>query len=146
MNYYAVLLAAVSSFMLGGLWYGIDAMKAGAVIFAADVERLARFYGELADMMVTHREAGLLVLDGTAMQLVIHALPPAPPAGAASPRRDAWIKLFFPVASLDTVRMRAPALGGHIAPPDQQWEARGFRAAEGVDPEGNLVQCREPVA
>jgi predicted enzyme related to lactoylglutathione lyase len=121
-------------------------MKAGAVLFAADVERLARFYAEVADMAITHSEPGLRVLDGATMQLVIHALPQATAAGAAGARHDAWLKLFFPVASLDAVRLRATALGGRVAPPEQQWEARGFRAAEAVDPEGNVVQFREAIA
>ena len=37
----------------------------------------------------------------------------------------------------------APTLGGAIKPPEAEWEARGFRAVDGHDPEGNVVQFRE---
>ena len=46
--------------------------------------------------------------------------------------------------SLAEARARAPALGGRLAPAGKEWAARGFRACDGVDPEGNVVQFREP--
>ena len=60
-------------------------------------------------------------------------------------REDAPIKLFFPVPSLADARARASALGGRVLPVDREWEARGFRACDALDPEGHVLQLRELV-
>jgi hypothetical protein len=33
--------------------------------------------------------------------------------------------------------------GGELNPPDKEFAARGFRACDGHDPEGNVLQLRE---
>ena len=58
-------------------------------------------------------------------------------------REDSYIKPFFPVNSLSEARERAVALGGQLRPPNEEWEARGFRACEAIDPDGNVIQFRE---
>ena len=120
----------------------------GAVIFAKDFERVARFYEGLLTLNVVHAERDHLVLESEAMQLVIHAVPPriAESIVIASPperRMDTAIKLFFTVPSIAAARLSAAALGGELNPPDKVWEARGFRACDGHDPEGNVIQVRE---
>lgn len=40
-------------------------------------------------------------------------------------------------------RSLAAANGGAIKSPQHEWEARGFRACDGYDPEGNVIQVRE---
>lgn len=40
-------------------------------------------------------------------------------------------------------RVTAASLGGHIKPAAAEWSARGFRACDGHDPEGNVLQVRE---
>jgi len=52
-------------------------------------------------------------------------------------------KPFFPVTSLSKARERAVALGGQLRPRSEEWEARGFRACEAIDPDGNVIQFRE---
>lgn len=79
---------------------------------------------------------------------VVHAIPKrvADTITIASPpklRDERAVKLFFPVASLADARDKAPALGGGLSPTKKEWEARGFRACDGYDPEGNVVQFRE---
>jgi predicted enzyme related to lactoylglutathione lyase len=37
----------------------------------------------------------------------------------------------------------AAAHGGAVQPAAREWEARGFRACDGHDPEGNIFQVRE---
>ena len=37
----------------------------------------------------------------------------------------------------------AERLGGRVKPVHDEWEARGFRACDGHDPEGNVIQVRE---
>jgi len=49
-----------------------------------------------------------------------------------------------PVDSLAAARARVAMLGGRLDPADREWSARGFRACDGVDPEGNVFQLREP--
>ncbi len=58
------------------------------------------------------------------------------------PREDSYLKVCVPVQSLTESRALAQALGGRVASPDREWEARGFRACDGHDPEGNIVQLR----
>ncbi|MEP7301741.1 MAG: VOC family protein [Caldimonas sp.] len=120
----------------------------GAVIFAKDVGTLARFYSELLSMAVVHSARDHVVLEVPGCQLVVHAIPArvantieitAPPAL----RTQTPIKLFFRVASLADARARAASLGGGLSPADKEWEARGFRACDGHDPEGNVLQLRQ---
>ncbi len=49
--------------------------KPGAVFFAKDISRVARFYQELLDMGVTHSDEGVIVLESSRQQLVIHGIP-----------------------------------------------------------------------
>lgn len=39
--------------------------KPGAVFFAKDISRVARFYQELLDMGVTHSDEGVIVLESS---------------------------------------------------------------------------------
>lgn len=121
----------------------------GAVLFAKDLPRVARFYERLLSMTVAHAEADHVVLESPGCQLVIHAIPEpiARSIEIASPparREETPIKLFFQVASLAVARTAADTLGGALNPPQREWEARGFRACDGHDPEGNVLQLREP--
>lgn len=125
-----------------------DPPKPGAVLFAKDVERVARFYERLAALTVQHRERDLIVLESPSFQLVIHGIPSKiatsivigdPP----TPRVDLPVKLILPVASLVAAREAAASLGGGLHSDRKAFEARGFRACDGFDPEGNVVQFRE---
>jgi len=122
--------------------------SAGAVVFAKDLPRVAKFYEELLSMAVVHSEPDHVVLESAAFQLVIHAIPKriaasikigTPPAR----RTETPIKLFFLVASIAEARAKAATLGGELNPESGVWEARGFRACDGHDPEGNVLQLRE---
>lgn len=117
--------------------------RSGAVIFAADPQRLAAFYEALAGLQ---REAGdddHVVLASGAFELVLHALRGEPAVATPAPvREDTYIKPVFAVNDLDEVRARLAALGGRLAEPIEGWEGRGFRACEAVDPEGNRIQFR----
>lgn len=118
--------------------------KPGVVIFASEPSRLARFYAAVTGMAIVLADEGLIVMESGAFQLLIHALAGEPvPEGPAAAREDSYIKPFFPVASLAETRERAATLGGVLRPASQEWEARGFRACEGVDPEGNVIQFRQ---
>lgn len=122
-------------------------MNGGAVIFAADVDRVARFYEVLLLMSPVHVEPGLRVIASDRTELVIHQLVPATAATAADTppqaRDTVAIKPFFVVPSLATARAMAPQLGGYLSPPEREFTARRFRACNACDPEGNVVQFRE---
>lgn len=93
-------------------------------------------------------DGGKVVLESAEFLLVVHAIPKeiADSISIASPpelRTNVPIKLFFPVASLAEARDKAASLGGALYPSDKEWGGRGFRACDGYDPEGNIVQLRE---
>jgi len=121
-------------------------IQAGAVVFSRDFQQLARFYADVAGLVPAHADGSHVVLASGSLELVLHALsgetaPDDPPVA----REDGYVKLFFPVDSLAAARARVAMLGGRLDPADREWSARGFRACDGVDPEGNVFQLREPV-
>jgi predicted enzyme related to lactoylglutathione lyase len=125
-------------------------LKSGAVLFAKDLPLVAKFYEELVPMTVSISDQDLIVLKSPQFQLVIHPIPQKIAASMeiTSPpdrRVDTPLKLFFPISSIAEARAKAPTLGGAINPPNKEWEARGFRACDGHDPEGNIVQFREVI-
>jgi predicted enzyme related to lactoylglutathione lyase len=122
--------------------------KSGAVLFAKDLPRVAKFYAEIVHLSVVVAERDHIILESAEFQLVVHAMPKQIAASIAltsppEPRTDVPAKLFFPVASLAEARAKAPSLGGALYPRKKEWEARGFRACDGYDPEGTVVQLRE---
>lgn len=126
----------------------LNMLKAGAVVFAKDVNKVACFYELLLAMSVVHAESEKVVLESEEMLLVIHGIPKAIGEGIVITdppeiREETPIKLFFPVRSLAEARANAPRWGGRVNPPSQEWTAGNFRACDGFDPEGNVVQFRE---
>jgi predicted enzyme related to lactoylglutathione lyase len=122
--------------------------KSSAVVFAKDVAKVARFYQDVLTMSVVHADADHVVLDSPSMQIVIHAIPAdiAKDIEISEPpvvREGMPIKLCLPVPSLATARARAPELGGRLDPEHEEWQSVAFRACDGHDPEGNVVQFRE---
>jgi predicted enzyme related to lactoylglutathione lyase len=120
----------------------------GAVVFAKDLGRVAGFYEALFSLPVVHSERDHVVLESGQFQLVVHAIPRkiADSIAITSPptrRTETPIKLFFFVPSIAEARVKAEALGGELNPRKSEWEARGSRACDGHDPEGNVVQVRE---
>jgi catechol 2,3-dioxygenase-like lactoylglutathione lyase family enzyme len=125
--------------------------KPSAVIFAKHVDALARFYRETAEMAEVHRDVDHVVLDGEGFQLVIHGIPKkiAARIEIASPpvvREETPIKICLPVSSIEGARAKAADLGGRVGSKNREWVARGFRACDGYDPEGNVFQVRESAA
>ena len=117
-----------------------------AVVFVADVARVAAFYRRVFDMRDLEGDATYVVLACEGLQLTIHALRGEPePSGG--PREETYVKLCLPVSSLAIARDAAAAAGGALLPVDREWTSasRGFRAVDGHDPEGNVFQAREAV-
>jgi len=122
-----------------------DKPKPSVVVFVADVRRVSAFYREVASMDVLIEEDGYSVMEVEGIQLVIHRLQgePAVNPAAIRVREDSYVKLCLPVASIAEARALAAANGGAIKSSEHEWEARGFRACDGHDPEGNVIQVRE---
>ncbi len=121
---------------------------AGAVIYAKDISRVAAFYAQAIGFVNTHAEDGFIVLESAALQLVIVAMPDdiADEVEIATPpvkREETPIKLSLPVAAIQDVRLKAPALGGGLNGPEREWRFFGARVCDGFDPEGNIFQVRE---
>lgn len=119
------------------------------VVFVANVEAVAAFYESLAAMKRLAGDADHVVLEISGFQLVVHRLRGEPEpvrsrSGLAEPREDSYVKLCLPVESIAAARVRAARAGGAIKPTQAEWSARGFRACDGHDPEGNVIQVREP--
>jgi catechol 2,3-dioxygenase-like lactoylglutathione lyase family enzyme len=123
--------------------------RPGAVVFAKDLQHMARFYEVVAGLTVVYRASDHVVLACDGLDLIVHAIPEAvasaidvtvPPES----RDEAAIKLSLPVASLAAARSKAARLGGAVGPLDREWDGAGYRACDGYDPEGNVVQFREP--
>jgi catechol 2,3-dioxygenase-like lactoylglutathione lyase family enzyme len=123
--------------------------RAGAVIYAKDVARVSTFYVQTLGLNVVHTETDHVVLESAALQLVVLEIP-AHIAGqiviTVPPERrtDTAVKLSFAVPSMAAVRDTAARWGGALNPAEREWVYRGFRHCDGHDPEGNVVQFREP--
>jgi len=122
--------------------------KPSVVVFVADVRRVSTFYREVASMNVLIEEEDHTVMELEGLQLVVHGLRGEPRVSPAAihVRQDSYVKLCLPVASIAAARSLAAAHGGAIKSPQYEWEARGFRACDGHDPEGNVIQVRESAA
>jgi predicted enzyme related to lactoylglutathione lyase len=119
-------------------------IRPGAVIFTGNHKRLAKFYEAMTGLPVSFTDESITVLCSDTFELVIHSLPEEPAVNdPPRVREDSYIKPFFPVRSLSEARARAAALGGQLRPQNEEWEARGFRACESIDPDGNVIQFRE---
>ena len=122
--------------------------SAGAIVYAKDIHRLARFYAAVADLEVMHEVDDHIVLESETVELVIVAIPAATAARIVintppQRRENTAFKLVFPVASLSQARATAEANGGELNPPGKEWSFQGLRVCDGCDPEGNMIQLRE---
>ena len=122
-----------------------------AVVFAKDVPRLAAFYAQVVGMQEVASDAHHVVLGAEGFQLVVHGIPAAiaRQIEISSPpelREETALKICLPVESISAARAHATALGGGVKAPRAEWTARGFRACDGHDPEGNVFQVREAAA
>lgn len=117
------------------------------VLFVRDVPRMTSFYCTVAAMELLHQESSYAILSIQGFELVIHALYgeaslPYSNTETVAVREDSYTKLCLPVTSIAIARAHANELGGAIKSFSHEWAARGFRACDGHDPEGNVFQVR----
>ncbi|GAB3368398.1 glyoxalase/bleomycin resistance/dioxygenase family protein [Lysobacter rhizosphaerae] len=116
------------------------------VIFVDSVAQISAFYQAVAAMVVVNTDNDHVVLETVGFQLTVHAIPSFRRSADTSSyptREDSCIKLCFPVADIAQARSVAASFGGELWPPEKEWQARGFRACDGRDPEGNVFQLRQ---
>lgn len=123
---------------------------ADAVLYVRDLARMRAFYaGALAmDEVWSDGDACVLARGDGELSLVtvparVHADLPAlgdPPVR----RSDTPIKLAFAVEGIEAARTRVEAGGGRADHDDVVWSFRGWRHLDVLDPEGNVLQLREP--
>jgi len=125
-----------------------SSISAGAIVHAKDIERLARFYADVAGLDIVHEAADHIVLESEVYELVVVTIPAATAVKiviAAPParRENTAFKLVFMVPGLAGARAAALAAGGALDAPEKEWEFQGARVCDGIDPEGNVIQLRE---
>lgn len=117
------------------------------VLFVENISKVAAFYRSVAAMTLTLEDDHHALLELPNFQLVVHGLPGGPPSEPSSStfeiREDSHVKFSLPVADIAAARTKAAEAGGCVYPPEKEWEARGIRACDGYDPEGNVFQVRQ---
>ncbi len=122
-----------------------DPARAGALIYAKQLDAMSRFYQALLGMTLLMADDAHHVLENDDCQLIIHAIPPhiaatfeiaVPP----EPRQAQAIKLFFTVDSLARAEQQVADLGGGLFGP--VYDGPGFKARNAFDLEGNLFHLR----
>lgn len=118
----------------------------GLVVFALDLDRLVAFYTGVLGLGVVERDETYALIGD---DLVVQQIPPAyaddiemtvPPVL----REDTPFKPVFDVSDLDAAVAAAGRLGGGSQPDDRRWRWRGRTVLDGWDPEGNVIQLRDP--
>jgi predicted enzyme related to lactoylglutathione lyase len=128
-----------------------DRAKMAVVIYAVDLPRVSDFYAAVLHAETIHREAGHVILETPECHLVVLAVPAsiAQDIVITSPpgrRSETPMKVAFPVDSIAASRAVAGQLGGQIDSPEHEWRFQGNTVCDGHDPEGNVLQLREPSA
>jgi predicted enzyme related to lactoylglutathione lyase len=122
---------------------------AGAVLYAADAARVSAFYSAVIGLQVVHADHEYTLLRSEAFELVILVTADARAVGATltdppQRRNQAAFKPVFFVPDLPGARELAGQFGGSLNPADREWRFQDFIVCDGVDPEGNVFQLRQP--
>jgi predicted enzyme related to lactoylglutathione lyase len=122
-------------------------IKAGAVIYAKNFTRLAKFYEAVAGLAIKETDKTSTRLESESFQLVVLQAPKriADVIEISEPplrRESTPIKLVFFVESIRDVREKVKALGGALNASEKEWQFDGHKVCDGRDPEGNIFQLR----
>jgi len=122
-------------------------MTCAATIYVSNLESTSAFYEASFAFEVVAEELGdFRVLDSPEWTLSLVQIPEEiaatitlsdPPAR----REETPIKLSFLVPRIDSARTTITDLGGQVD--EVEWEFRGFRHCDFLDPEGNVGQLRQ---
>jgi predicted enzyme related to lactoylglutathione lyase len=124
-------------------------LQQGCVVFAKNKKRVSAFYQRTLGLTVQECEPSHDLLVGNSYEVVVHSIPRKYAASIkigrpVVPREETPIKPTFVVESLAAVRTAAGQTGGYLKPEEQAWHFRGCVVLDGWDPEGNVVQFKQP--
>jgi predicted enzyme related to lactoylglutathione lyase len=124
-------------------------MRAEAVIYVKDLARMVAFYEQCFGFALAGSGARHARLESEAWTLQLVAVPAEVGARisiAVPPRRraDVPLKLVFEVTSIDAAAAQLSRLGGQLDDDETRWSFSGYVRCDAVDPEGNVIQLREP--
>jgi predicted enzyme related to lactoylglutathione lyase len=124
-------------------------LQQGLVVFAKSKKRVSAFYQQALELSVEESDTSHDLLRGHGYEVVVHTIPRKYAAGISiskppEPRQETPFKPTFVVPSLAAVRTAAEATGGHLKPEASAWRFRGHVVLDGWDPEGNIVQFKQP--
>jgi predicted enzyme related to lactoylglutathione lyase len=124
-------------------------IQTGAVIYAKNMARLAKFYESVAGLEVRETNKNYVRLESGSFQLVVLQAPKhiAEAIIISEPplrRENTPIKLVFFVERIGDARERAVTLGGQLNTNEKEWMFDGHVVCDGHDPEGNVFQLRAP--
>ena len=126
-------------------------IMAAAILYVTGLTIMRTFYERCFGMSaVESGQDGFCVLASRDWELSLVCVPAASAATFVitdpPERREAVsVKLAFEVASIDGLQAVVTGVGGQFDPRDTAWEFRGCRLLDCLDPEGNVVQLREPL-
>jgi ribosomal protein S18 acetylase RimI-like enzyme/predicted enzyme related to lactoylglutathione lyase len=125
-------------------------VKAAAALYVMHLDRMRAFYEECFGFEAADIAEDYCVLESHAWTLSLVVVPRdiAATIHISTPprRRDTVpIKLAFDVADIEDLRAVVAGAGGQIDPVTTAWDFQGLRHCDGVDPEGNVIQLREPL-
>lgn len=126
-----------------------DEVSTGAIIYTADIDRLAAFYIAALGFHECERKSDYMVLEANTVQLVLlreesAATPQGDAHAGPAPRRsDVAIKPVFRVANIEAARAAAPSVQGCVNSVRHEWRFGADRVCDGLDPDGNVIQLRE---
>jgi predicted enzyme related to lactoylglutathione lyase len=126
-------------------------VKAAAVLYVTHLDRMSAFYQQCFGFEAADGADDFCILesDGWTLSLVVVPDEIAATIHLSVPprRRDGTpIKLAFEVGTIDDLRSVVHQLGGQVDPGATEWDFRGVRHCDGVDPEGNVIQLLQPLA
>jgi len=127
------------------------AARLSIVVFAKNKKRVSAFYCRTLGLVAVEEVPSHDLLEGPGIEIVVHAIPrryatdiriTRPPAV----REETPFKPAFTVPDLEAVRAAAKATGGFLGSTEAAWQIRGATVLDGWDPEGNVVQFRQPAS
>ena len=124
-------------------------VQQGCVVFAKNKKRVTAFYQQTLELVAEESESSHDLLRGNGYEVVIHSIPrkyaaEIKIAKPVQPRENTPIKPTFVVGNLEAVREAATKTGGCLKPLEGAWRFRGCIVLDGWDPEGNVVQFKQP--
>jgi predicted enzyme related to lactoylglutathione lyase len=128
---------------------GSGTVSAAAVVYVKHLDRMRSFYQHCFALEAVYTSEAYCVLESGSWRLALVVIPDETADRielTVPPRRreEVPVKLAFEVASFEDLRTTAPSLGGQVDPSTAEWDFRGQRRCDGVDPEGNIIQLLEP--